>query len=170
MADPGISLELARPSDAHAFALMSRDLIETGLGWTYRGERIAQLIRDPDIAALAARDGGQAIGFVVMRFGDHYAHLVLLAVRPSHRRRGIARRMLAWQVQSALTAGMMSIHVELRAANDAAFALYEAIGFTETFRIPGYYGGRETAVRMIRMLRTPGIVTAAWRPPTQDAH
>jgi [ribosomal protein S18]-alanine N-acetyltransferase len=170
MAHPGISLELATQSDAQAIAWMSRDLIETGLGWTYRRERIAQLIRDPDVVTLVARDGDQAIGFVVMRFGDHHAHLVLLAVRPSHQRRGIARRMMAWLVQSALIAGVMSIHVELRATNAAALALYEAIGFSETFRIPGYYGGREAALRMIRMLRTPGIVTAPWRPPTQDAH
>jgi ribosomal protein S18 acetylase RimI-like enzyme len=31
---------------------------------------------------------------------------------------------------------------------------YRAMGFSETFRVPGYYRGRETAVRMIRMLTT----------------
>jgi [ribosomal protein S18]-alanine N-acetyltransferase len=170
MAKPGIHLALARRSDAHTLATMSRDFIESGLGWSYRRERIAQLIDDPDVVALVARDGEQSIGFAVMRFGEHHAHLVLLAVRPSHRRRGVARRMVAWLVRSAMTAGIMSIHVELRAANAAANALYRVMGFAETFRVPGYYGGKETAVRMIRMLRAPGVATTPWRPPAHDAH
>ena len=30
---------------------------------------------------------------------------------------------------------------------------YRALGFSETIRVPGYYRGRESALRMIRMLR-----------------
>jgi ribosomal protein S18 acetylase RimI-like enzyme len=41
----------------------------------------------------------------------------------------------------------------LRAGNTDAHAFYRAIGFEETLRVPGYYSGRETAIRMIRMLR-----------------
>ncbi len=88
-----------------------------------------------------------------MRFGDERAHLVLLAVQPAHQRRGIGRRLLEWQLESALVAGLTSVHVELRASNAAAYAFYRSAGFAETFRVPGYYGGRETALRMIRLLR-----------------
>jgi len=49
---------------------------------------------------------------------------------------------------------MISVHVELRASNEAALSFYRATGFAETFRVPGYYRGRETAVRMIRLLGT----------------
>ena len=90
-----------------------------------------------------------------MQFGDERAHLVLLAVAPALRRRGIGRRMLAWLTESAQVAGVMSIHVELRAQNHAAHALYRTAGFAESLRIPGYYSGRETAVRMLRLLRSP---------------
>ena len=48
---------------------------------------------------------------------------------------------------------MVSIHVELRADNSGAFAFYRALGFVETLRVPGYYSGRVTAIRMLRMLR-----------------
>lgn len=61
-----LRLELARTSDTRALALMSRDLIETGLGWTYRAERIARLFRDPEAVALVARVGRQPVGFAVM--------------------------------------------------------------------------------------------------------
>jgi len=50
-------------------------------------------------------------------------------------------------------AGIASLHVELRAGNAPARALYRAAGFGETLRIEGYYRGRETAVRMLRQLR-----------------
>ncbi len=118
--------------------------------------------------ALVTRDGPRIVGFAIMSFGDERAHLVLLAVRPSHRRRGIARRMLCWLVDSAAIAGTASIHVELRADNAAAYAMYETLGFAETFRVPRYYRGVETAVRMLRVLRAPGVVAPAWEPPARS--
>jgi ribosomal-protein-alanine N-acetyltransferase len=160
-----IELGLARPSEAAALARMSRDFIETGLGWTYRAPRMATLIGDPAATALVARDAGCPVGFAIMRFGDERAHLVLLAVDPARRRRGIAKRMLDWLVESASAAGIASIHVELRAGNRAAHDLYDAAGFAETFRVPGYYQGTEAAVRMIRVLRAPGVATPEWHPP-----
>jgi [ribosomal protein S18]-alanine N-acetyltransferase len=160
-----ITLGLAEPADAATLAQMARDYVETGLGWSYQPRRIAALIRDADVTALVARDGPRIDGFAIMSFGDERAHLVLLAVQPSRRRRGIARQMLRWLAESAATAGMASIHVELRADNTAAYAMYEAAGFAETFRVPRYYRGRETAVRMLRVLRAPGVTAPGWQPP-----
>src|SRR6266545_2021786 len=66
-------------------------------------------------------------------------------------------------------AGMSSIHLELRASNDAARRFYRAMGFYETVLVPGYYrsgeGRKEGALRMLRVLRVPGPLPAAWRPP-----
>ncbi len=163
-----IELGFACHGDAQTLALMSRDLIETGLGWTYRAPRVAQLIRDPEAIALVTRDGARIVGFSIMTFGDERAHLVLLAVRPTHRRRGIARRMVSWLADSAAIAGMASIHVELRADNAPAYAMYQTLGFAETFRVPRYYRGIETAVRMLRVLRAPGFDAPAWQPPAKS--
>ena len=147
MSADAVVLGYARMADADAISLLSRDSIEHGLGWTYRPERIARYLRDPDAVVLGARTHRQLVGFAIMHFGDERAHLVLLAVAPALRRRGIGRRMLAWLTESAQVAGVMSIHVELRAQNHAAHALYRTAGFAESLRIPGYYSGRETAVR-----------------------
>ncbi len=164
-----ITLQLACRGDAPAIASMSRDLIEAGLGWQYRSERIRQLIDDPETVTLVARDGERMIGFAVMTFGEERAHLVLLAVRPACQRRGIARRLVQWLLQSATAAGIASIHVELRAQNEAAHALYRALGFAETLRLPGYYRGRETAVRMMRVLRLIAPAVPPWHPPKRCA-
>jgi ribosomal-protein-alanine N-acetyltransferase len=162
-----IALQPACRSDASAIASMSRDLIEAGLGWQYRSERIGQLIDDPETVTLAARDGECMIGFAIMTFGAERAHLVLLAVRPACQRRGIARRMASWLLASAATAGIALVHVELRAQNEAAYAFYRSLGFAETLRLPGYYKGRETAIRMMRMLRIPGTSLPTWQPPSR---
>ena len=164
-----IELGFAGLGDAQTLALMSRDLIETGLGWTYRTSRVAELIRDPDSVALVTRDGARIVGFAIMGFGADRAHLVLLAVCPTHWRRSIARRMLTWLLESASVAGMESVHVELRADNIPAFSMYQAMDFSETLRVPRYYAGRETAVRMVRVLRAPGTIAPAWQPPARPA-
>lgn len=161
-----IVLGFANRSDAATIAQMSRDLIEAGLGWAYRPERISELIADPDTVTLVARERERAIAFAIMTFGDERAHLVLLAVRKASQRRGVARRMILWLVESATVAGVASVHVELRAHNVGAIKLYRATGFAESLRVPGYYRGREEAIRMVRVLRAPGTSIQIWRPPT----
>lgn len=152
-----LRLDYATHGDAEAIARLSREAIEHGLGWTYRADRIARYLRDPDAVVLVARAAGEFAGFAIMQFGEARAHLVLMAVMPAFRRRGIGRRLVAWLVESAQVAGVISVHVEMRARNHAAHALYRAAGFAESLRVPGYYGGRETAVRMLRLLRTAKV-------------
>lgn len=167
MATVDVELTLARLRHAEMLAIMSRDLIEAGLGWGYRPERMAELIAAHDTTTLVAHERTRCVGFAIMTFGEERAHLVLLAVRPSHRRRGIARRMLSWLLDSAATAGMASIHLELLEDNVSARAFYRAMEFAETMRLPGYYRGRKAAVRMIRLLRLPGARPDPWRPPSR---
>ena len=73
--------------------------------------------------------------------------------------------MFEWLLESALTAGIESVHLELRASNEAARRFYRALGFSETITIPRYYGGNEAALRMIRMLRIGATAVPAWQPP-----
>jgi ribosomal-protein-alanine N-acetyltransferase len=190
MTQRAITIRLAEPRDAPAVALMSRDFIESGLGWKYDAPRVLKAIRDRETLTIVASEGGKPApgmtgaaaaaavrdalaGFAIMELGEERAHLVLLAVRPSHRRLGIGQRMLEWLLESARVAGMASVHLELRAGNDAARRFYRAMGFYETVLVPGYYrgveGGRkEGALRMLRVLRVPGPVPYTWRPPRSD--
>ncbi len=161
-----VSVRLAGQRDAQAIALMSRDLVETGLGWKYDAARVLKAVRDPETLAPVACDQGRVAGFAIMEFGDERAHLVLLAVRPAQRRMGIGRRLVDWLVESARTAGIASVHLELRAGNEAARGFYRAMGFDETIVVPGYYRGREAALRMIRVLRSASPVPYTWRPST----
>lgn len=153
MEPDGITLRLAVRRDALALAAMSRDWIESGLGWTYRPERMRRLITQRETQTLVASGEEGAVGFAVMQFGDERAHLVLMAVAPALRRRGVGRALLQWLLDSAVVAGMSSVHLELRERNRDAMAFYRAMGFGQTLLMSGYYQGREHAVRMMRVLR-----------------
>jgi len=168
MAGRDLPIVPAGAGDAQGIAVLSRDLIEFGLGWEYRRERVAGMIAGRDTTAIVTRDGGRVASFAIMTFGQERGHLVLLAVRSSHQRSGIARRMLRWLTETALVAGVASLHVELRVTNLAALAFYKSEGFTETLRVPGYYREREAGVRMMRLLRNPSLPLPAWQPPTCD--
>ena len=168
-----ITIRLAENGDARAVAEMSRDHVEAGLGWRYDPASIQRALRRRETAVIVAserqtyvaRERPALSGFAIMDFGDERAHLVLLAVQPQLRRRGIGRRLVDWLMESAVAAGMASVHLELRADNEAARRFYRALGFSETVLMPKYYDGREAAMRMIRVLRAPGPLPLAWRPP-----
>ena len=163
-----LTLRPAKRGDAAIISLMSRDLVDAGLGWHYRPGVVSKLIGDPETIAVVACDARLVVGFAILAFADERAHLVLLAVRPAARRRGVAARMLRWLLDSAAVAGIASVHVELREANVAAIALYRSAGFTEAFRLPGYYRGRETAIRMVLALRRANAPLPNWQPPAAN--
>ncbi len=167
MLDP-VALEfgLARGRDALTLAELARDHIETGLDWRWRKAEIRSLIADPDTVVLCARRqqlrGGSTTsitasdhsnphdlaGFGAMRYEMDCAHLMLLAVVPELRRRGVGAHLLHWLERTALTAGIYRVELEVRTNNDLARSFYRRQGFKEREYLPGYYSGREAALRM----------------------
>lgn len=148
-------MRLATGADCPWMARLSRDLIETGLGWHYQPPRLARLLSRVEVCAVVAQDGGPPAGFAVMEFLDEHAHLVLLAVEPHAQRRGIAGALVRWLEESARTAGAFTVYCEARASSTAARGFYRALGYRELFLMPGYYRGAEAAVRLGHDLRRP---------------
>jgi ribosomal-protein-alanine N-acetyltransferase len=153
MPSANVRVRLATLHDAAEIATLSRDLIERGLGWSWTAARVARNIRSSSISTVVAAAPEGIAGFAIMYFGDEHAHLSLLAVRPEWQRTGIGRGLVAWLEESALAAGIGTIRLELRASNRAASRFYARLGFGEVARVPAYYGGVETAVRMSRDIR-----------------
>ena len=146
-------LQPARVGDAALLAAMSQAHVEAGLKPSWGAARIRWHVRDAESVVLTARQQAMIAGFAIMRYGEDVAHLNLLAVDPAHRRRGIARALVRWLEETALTAGTFIIGLELRAGNEAARALYHTLGYHELGQIPGYYQGVESAIRMMRDVR-----------------
>ncbi len=163
-----IEFGLARVGDSPMISRMSRDYIEHGLDWRWQPKQIRGLITDPETVVLCARskplrmtDSNAAdpdndmLGFGIMRYGMDEAHLMLLAVLPRMRRRGIASRLLGWLEETAQTAGVGVIALEVRAKNSGARTFYRDHGYYERAYVPRYYGGQESAFRMAHRLATP---------------
>jgi [ribosomal protein S18]-alanine N-acetyltransferase len=148
-----IRIGLARDDEVATIAAMSRQLIEDGLAWSWDEERVERCLRNRDCVVLAARDRRRLVGFAIMEFYYIHAHLNLLAVRPGHQRLGIGAQLIDWLEASARTAGIFTINLELRAANDGARRFYEKLGYRVTGHKPRYYDGREDALRMSHDLK-----------------
>jgi ribosomal-protein-alanine N-acetyltransferase len=133
-------------------ASASRLHVEYGLRWRWTPEKIRQQIRDPDTMVLVASVRGEIAGFAIMSFGEERAHLLLLAVMPVHRRKGIGTAMLRWLEESCVTAGIRQVKLELRSANRVAREFYVRAGYHYLGQVSGYYDGREAASIMARDL------------------
>jgi len=140
---------------------MSRELIESGLGHSWTAARIARQMQHPESIVLTAKLSDATAGFAAMQFADESAHLNLLAVAPSQRRRGIARALINWLEETARTAGTFTIGLELRATSATAYAFYSALGYRESGRVRGYYQEVEDAIRMTRDLRKTCVTPAS---------
>lgn len=95
---------------------------------------IAQILADPK-AFLLCESGGFLIGRVV---ADE-AEILTLAVDPDLRRQGIGARLVSAFLTTSVDRGAVTAFLEVSAENDAALALYAAVGFTATGRRRGYF-------------------------------
>lgn len=150
LANPKVRLALRR--DARDIAELSRDVIEHGLDWNYNQARILKAIKCESTNVAVMHERGRLLAFGIMDYGDTIAHLVLLGVQPTQRRRGLGRYLVMWLEKSAITAGIERIRVEARADNPIGIAFYESFGFNVCTRFPGYYSGIMDAVRLEKRL------------------
>lgn len=152
-------IRLAKTSDALLIAKMSRDLIESGLGWSWTPSRVSREIKATNSNVILSLEGNQVIGFAVMKYLDDEATLNLFGVHPKHRRKGVGTRMLKWLEQTALISGNGIVYLETRLTNTEGRKFYTSMGYKVIQRIPGYYKGRETALRMVHDLWSDVVST-----------
>ena len=151
--DPPVAL--ARPSDAVAIAAMSRDLIEHGLEWRWRTDRVARAIDDPDTNVAVLRREEDLIGFGIMEYLDDDAYLILFAVAKSSQRQGVGSALLRWLEAAARAAGSQRIRVDTRRENVAARCFYNEHGYHERALASRMYSKAVDGVRLEKWLRFP---------------
>lgn len=149
-------IRLATPADARSIAEMSRDYIEHGLGWSWTESRVVCSIRDRSTNVAVVHERGCLLGFGIMQYGEETAHLALLGVQPSHRRRGLGALLVSWLEKPAVTAGIGMIRVEARADNPQAVDFYKKQGYRHLGSVSGYYRGTMDAARLEKMLCSRG--------------
>lgn len=148
-----LHVSLAQPSDATDIADMSRHLIEHGLPWTWRWERVERAISASNTNVAVVRERGQLLGFGIMEYWDEDAHLVLFAVHPNYQRQGIGSAILRWLEASAAACGAIRIRLEARRDNDAGRIFYNEHGYHEINIMGRMYSGTLDGIRLEKWLR-----------------
>lgn len=98
---------------------------------------------------------GRIVGYSVHSAAAGEAHLLNLAVAPSHQGQGLGRYLLQRVLADVRALGARTLFLEVRQSNRAAQALYESEGFNEVGRRFDYYpaeAGREDALIYAREL------------------
>jgi len=109
-----------------------------GEAWT-RGQCLGILALPGVWMTIAMIDGAPA-GFALSRAVVDEAELLLLAVRPARRRRGVATALLRSVISDAAANGAVRVHLEVREGNDAV-KLYQTTGFRKVGERRNYYRG-----------------------------
>jgi len=109
-----------------------------GEAWT-RSQVLGALAM-PGMSLLLARAGGAPVGFALTRRVLDEAELLLIAVAPDARGRGIGGALLRGVLAEARGRGVARLHLEVRAGNPA-IRLYAACGFAKVGERRGYYRG-----------------------------
>jgi len=113
----------------------------------------AVVVKAVDDAALGETLAGAMVLF--FRRDSDRARIYSLAVAPQARRRGIARRLLAYAEAESRRRGMKGVVLEVREDNSAALALYRAAGFQAIGRRLNYYEDGGAAARLGKILAPP---------------
>jgi ribosomal-protein-alanine N-acetyltransferase len=104
-----------------------------------RGAFRYELTQNRVARSLVVRLGRELAGYLCLWEIGHEIHITNLAVRPSLRRRGVARALLGHVLAGARRDGMELVFLEVRPTNLEAVSLYESFGFRVIGRRKGYY-------------------------------
>lgn len=127
------------------------------LGWTEAS--FFQSMAQANVVAWLAllEPDREPVGFMVVRVVEDEAEILTLGVLRHHRRRGIARQLLAQATARASSASAVALFLEVAEGNEPARGLYRKAGFHAVGRRANYYpspdGSSEAAIVMRRDLR-----------------
>jgi ribosomal-protein-alanine N-acetyltransferase len=90
------------------------------------------------------------LGYALFQLLPDESELLRIGVVPEARDRGLGRALLGAALERLDRSGRPRCHLEVRAGNLSARALYERLGFVLAGRRKSYYGDGEDALRYLR--------------------
>jgi ribosomal-protein-alanine acetyltransferase len=123
-------------------------------GEAYSRETFEYLLTAPEsVSYRAVTSGGIMVGFVIgLVEPDHTGHVTTVGVAPEHRRRHLAKRLMAEVEMGFRRRGVRLVRLEVRSLNVAAQQLYEKLGYSVTQRLPKYYSNGGDGLLMLKSL------------------
>lgn len=151
-----IAYEAAAMEDGAALAPLMARAFDPAFGEAWSAEQVNATLALSGGLAEVARANGCIVGFALLRCVTDEAELLLVAVDPSWRGRGIARHLIARAFDAVRERGVRGVFLEVRECNASARSLYKAHGFNTVGRRRAYYAGidnrRYDAITMRRNL------------------
>ena len=141
-----VRLRPLAPADLDAVVAIERDTFADP--WSKRS--FAATLRQPRIGALAAvGDDGALLGYGISTRVADEGEILNIAVQAAARGQGIGRMLLSALLEDLQAEGIRQVYLEVRRSNEAAIALYRAVGFKPLGVRPAYYATpREDALTM----------------------
>jgi len=123
-------------------------------GEAYSRETFEYLLTAPEaVGYRATTPAGSMVGFVIgLVEPDHTGHITTVGVAPDHRRRRLAKRLMAEVEKGFRQRGVRIVRLEVRSLNIAAQKLYENLGYAVTQRLPKYYSNGGDGLLMLKSL------------------
>ena len=118
-----------------------QDAFDPRFGEAWTSAQCLGMLSLPGVWLVIASLDGNDAGFALARSTGDEAELLLLATRPAARRRGVAGALLRAIIAEAQNRGVLQLHLEVRAGNDAV-RLYRREGFEKVGERRNYYRGK----------------------------
>jgi ribosomal-protein-alanine N-acetyltransferase len=123
----------------------SRELIERELANAW-----SQILLACDLDSPGAE---RVLGYIVFWLVHDEIHVLNVATALEARRRGVGRALMAAAENAGRSRGARISTLEVRRSNEAAIALYRAIGYRQVGVRPNYYAEEnEDAIVMVKQL------------------
>lgn len=123
-------------------------------GEAYSRETFEYLLTAPEaVSYRATTSAGLMVGFVIgLIEPDHTGHITTVGVAPEHRRRQLAKRLMAEVEKGFRLRNVRIVRLEVRSLNVAAQRLYGNLGYSITQRLPKYYSNGGDGLLMLKSL------------------
>ncbi len=97
--------------------------------------------------------GEEIVAFIFITVAnDGTGHITTIGVAPEHRRRGLARKLLAFAEEALRERMVNTVFLEVRVNNLPAQALYREFGYAIVQRLSKYYNSGEDGFLMVKSL------------------
>jgi len=138
-------LRAGGPQDLPQVNSIMQEAFDPRYGEAWTSSQCMGMLSLPGVWLTIAAAGDQDVAFALARSTGEEAELLLLATRPGARGRGIGGALLRAVIEEARHRGGKTIHLEVRAGNEAV-QLYAREGFAKVGERRDYYRGKNGQV------------------------
>ena len=152
-----VRIETGSSKDIDAVMAVMDSAFGNRFGEAWTRSQLAGILPMAGVTLTLARESRtcEAVGISLFRTVADECELLLLAVLPTHHRRGVGRQLLDDFLERSRNEGVSRVHLEVRDGNPAV-SMYRSVGFSPVGRRRNYYhapdGGKFDAVTLAHQL------------------